>query len=265
MLRIENVIIDDFLLDFEIFEDQRLGIFSKDPQLTEKLLLILAGIMRTKGKVLYQNHQVYDNEKYFKSRIYLDCKANYLKTLNIDTIGQAFKNKYQKTINIEKLKKHIDVLKIRGECEITSSLTYQFTPTGNTLINLSLAFSLNDHLLINNPTINITRTSDLSYIMDQFKKRKGFVILGINSLLHLKDYCDRLIIFSDFKTVQIINPREEKLLLIDNCDIIEDYKLFNISGKRMITRNLPQETTKRLQKQKIKIERINVYEIEKYF
>ncbi|HHU55973.1 MAG TPA: hypothetical protein GXZ48_04720 [Acholeplasmataceae bacterium] len=263
MIVLENVLLKNYKINLEL-DSNRVGIFSRDSYLTEELLLILAGIIKPKGKCMFNGEEVYDNDKYFKSRIYIDCKESYLKTLNVNTIASSIKNKFQKNINEIKLKKHIDTLKIRGECEISFAFEYDFTPTGNTLINLSLALSLDDALIINNPTINLLRLSDINYIYSQFQKREGLLIFGLNSLIDMKHFFDRIICFTDYKEVRVINPLVDSLLLIDRCDIIDDYKLFNTKDGRIITLNLPLETSKRLQKQKIRIERISIYEIENY-
>lgn len=263
MITIENLQINNYNLNLHINDHERIGVFSVDKNITNELLLILAGIMRSKGKCLYNDDSLYDNDKYFKNRIYLDCRHEYLNTLDVQSIYQAVRNKFQKNINLNLFKRHIDALKIRGECDITFSLSYKFTPTGNTLINLCLAFSLSDNLIINNPTINISRLSDLEYLRNQFDKRNGFVILGVNSLLHMKNYFDRIILFTDYDRVEVINSNDN-IYVIDYCDIIDDYKLYKASGQRIIIKEIPQETLKRFAKQKIKVERINVYELEKY-
>lgn len=267
MIEIKKLKIKDYLIeDIEIIKGEKIGVFAREAEVRDKFLLSLAGINRNYDNCFFKKENLYDNKAYFQNRIYLDCQEKYLETLNFSKIADIINTKFKMKIDRAYLAKYIDALKIRGECEITSTYKYIFTYIGNTLINLGLAFSTGKNLIINNPTIHIDEEhkSDEEYIYNELKNYTKLIVLGINNLIQLKDLLNRVILFTDFNEVIVFNPKKDNLYIIDNCNIANELYVFKCKDERLIIKEPPQETLKRLRRQKLNLKRISIYEIEKY-
>lgn len=249
-----------YLDDLEFLDNHLYGLFSLDKSAINNLLLILAGINNTHGKVFYNDEAIYDNEKYFKSRLYLDCQKSYFQTIRPLVIADAIKRKFNKIVDVDKLNKHFRVFDIRGEVEITSG--YQLTPCGNTLVNLSVLLSCDQDLLINNPTINVNNDKDIAYIVKSLCGHQGLRIIGLNNLSHFKDKLDYLyIITPSFQVVKII-PKTDVFYLVDKHNAF--ISLFDTANNKMIVKGLTSDELKYCDRNKISYHKLNIYDLEKY-
>lgn len=261
MIRINNLEIDNFIIDLEFNDNKLYGLYSSDKNFMSNLFLLLAGINNTKGKILYNNENIYDNDKYFKSRLYMDCQNEYFQTIKPINIKNSISRKFNKDIDLNKLTAYFKTLDIRGECEITS--VYQLTPCGNTFANLSVLLSSDNDLLINNPTINVENENDIKYLVDEVSKLSQLRILGLNNLHHFKDKLDVLYLFTPFNEVISVNPQFDTFYLIDKSNAF----LSLFPGKnpnKMIVKSLTNDELKYCDKNKIRYHKINIYELEKY-
>lgn len=256
MIQVRGLYMDDL----EFNDNKLYGLFSLDKSVINNLLLILAGINNTKGKVFYNNEPIYDNEKYFKSRIYLDCKQEYFQTIKPLNIAKGILRKFNKLIDVEKLTKHLKTLDVRGECEITS--VYHLTPCGNTLVNLSVLLSCSQDLLINNPTINIKTDNDIKYLVNEICQLNTLRILGLNNLSHFKNKLDCLYLFTPSYQVVKIIPQADVLYLVDKNNAF--LSLFDANNNKMIVKGLTNDELKYCDRNKISYHKINIYELEKY-
>lgn len=261
MITVNNLNIDNYIIDLEFNENKLYGLFSLDKNLISSLFLMLSGINNTKGKILYNNENAYDNEKFFRSRIYLDCEKEYFQSIKPVNIKNAIFYKFNKVIDLEKLSNYFKVLDVRGECEITS--IYQLTPCGNTFVNLSVLLASNNDLLINNPTVNVTNVSDIAYLVNEISHDKNMRIIGLNSLLHFKDKLDILYLFTPFNEVIKVNPSLDVFYLIDKHNAF--LSLYNTKNpNKMIVKGLSNDEIKYCERNKISYQKINIYELEKY-
>lgn len=247
----------------------KIGVYSKDKNIVNTFLKLIAGINKPtkESQIKIAKKDVFDNKDYFKNRLYLDFSTHYLNTLNYKKIDEALTEKYALNLNYDKYTKILKDLDIRGECEITDK--YEFTPLGNTLVNFALACSLDyEFLIINNPTINVTSTNILTYIMNYLNNNYKSMIFGLNNLDLFIDILDYIIILDDFGLMHILY-NNSKLLVINNGQVPEEldkYKLFiSFDKKRIILSNeLSKDELKELKKKRIDFIQINLQELGGY-
>ena len=69
MISIKDLTIQNYNINLEIDENAKLGIFARNTSLIKELLLIIAGINRSKNNCFFDDKEIYDNSEYFKKRI----------------------------------------------------------------------------------------------------------------------------------------------------------------------------------------------------
>lgn len=261
MIKVNNLRLDNYIIDIDFNDNKMYGLFALDKKVISNFFLMIAGINNSKGSVFYNDENIYDNMKYFKNRIYLDCQHEYFQTIKPLNMRNAIYSQFNKLIDAEVLGKHLQVLDVRGECEITS--VYKLTPCGNTLVNLSVLLASNNDLLINNPTINITHEKDITYLLSELQKLKSMRILGLNNLTHFQGKLDELYLFTPFNEVIKVNPETDTFYLIDKNNAflsLFDAKVEN----KMIVKSLTMDELKYCVRNKINYQKINIYELENY-
>jgi len=263
-MEIKNLNLGDYLINLNIADKEVIGVFSRNKDIVTNFLLVIAGINRSKDACFYNDEEVYDNSNYFKERIYFDCKDDNVQTLNGEKLSYTLRVVFQKEVNQSMLEYHIKNLAIRGECEITSTLEYNFTPVGRTLINMALGLSINNHLLINNPTFNLTDKADINYLKLAIQNHPGFIVLGLDDFDNLKEIINKMVVFSDFQSFLIINPLLEHFYVIEDCLDIKEYRLFKAYGNRVITIDIPKDVLRKCDRNKIKYTKVSINEIKKY-
>lgn len=263
MIRVESLMQQMHILTFSIEPGQVKGVFGRDLAETKDILLKIAGIHQNKKTCFYNDVDVYDNPSYFKERVYLDCTQEYIQTLKVETIAKTIKQRFNKEIDIEKMKQYIKNFGIRGECEITHR--YTFTKNSQTLLNVALALSMEQHLLLFNPTKNIKRSKDILTIGEELKKREKTTILGLNCLGHFAGFLDEIILLGDRTTIYV-NPKNNKFSVVDANELFEQTYIFKSKDQtRMIIPLLSKEHVKICQRHKIKHITIEPYDIENYW
>lgn len=263
-MEIRNLQFYEYLINLKIEENEIIGIYSQKMHIVTELLLIIAGINRSKDNVFYNGLDAYDSNNFFKHRIYFDCRSDIVQTLNVEKIGYVVNFAFKKKVDLEKLTYIIRTLDLRGEVEITQTLEYIFSNVGRTLINLALGLSIENHLIINKPTIHINNKKELDFIKLELKKHQGFKIMGLDDFSNLKDVLDRIIILTDYDTVVELQLRDEVFYLIEDCLDIKEYRLFKAFGNRLIASRIPKDILKQCDKKKIKYEKVNINELQKY-
>jgi hypothetical protein len=262
MIRIKDLVLKDYIININVGSKQLFGIYGRDKVLIKDLLLIIAGINKNSDNCTYDEENVYDNERYFRNRIYLDCHKEYFQTIKATEIASGIKTKYHKIIDVERLQKHLKTLDVRGECEIT--YRYVLTKCGNTLLNMSLLLASDNHLIINNPTINVKRPSDIDYLTNELIKKDKIIILGVNSLKDLTNRLSSVLILTDFKEALLVNPQKDIFHVVDNNNLNFDKLFISNDNTKLIVKELTKEQLKICDKEKIKYSKINIYEIEKH-
>lgn len=257
MIKISNLKLKDYEINMEILNNQKVGFFSKDPSLINTLLLQIAGIIKTNKNITYYDKDVYDNYTYFKNRIYLDCNKRYFQTIKADDIVNGIRLKYHKNIDLDKLKIHFNKLRVRGECEINRG--YIISKCGSNLINLSVLLSSNDDLIINSPTINITRENDINYFKNELRNYKHTLILGLDSIKKISGVCDKIYLITDQNTIEEITENDIFYVIPSNEMITPLLNLDNYYIAR-----LSKEDMKLCDKYKIKYKKISTLDIESF-
>jgi len=261
MLIVKEQKIDQYIVNIA-FADNIYGFFCRNKAFVKELLLLIAGINKSNATCLYNDEKCYDNKDYFKTRLYLDFENEYFETLNIEKIRLAVTEKYHLNLNYEELQRHIKTLNIRGECIITSR--YAFTNVGNNLLNFAFALSTEENLIINNPTWAIDSGVDLEYIYTELRKKQRMVIFGIDHLQKMRFCLDKLIIFSDFNEVLILDITE-KLYVLENTYNLPYQKVFiDKNNLHIIYRGLGKEELKNCDRLRIKYKVISPYDLEEY-
>ena len=263
-MKIQKLQLQNFNINIDIKNNEIIGIIGRNKIIVEEFLLTIAGINKSKDNCFFEDVDIYDNSYYFSKRIYLNCIHDNVGTLKAEKIVDAIATVYHKDVEKDVLNDHIKNLSIHGECEITLAYEYKFTKAGNTLINMALALSIDDNLIINNPTIHITKKADVDYLKVNLKNHSGFKILGIDNLLGLVDILDRLIVFTDYDEGIIIEPEKTELYLVEDCLDIKPYRLFKGYSNRVITIDIPKDILKKCDRNRIKYTKVNINEIEKH-
>lgn len=262
MIQVRHLQLNGYDIELDIDPTMKLGIYAQNPKQVKALLLMLAGMNTNNKKCLYQGKDLYDQESYFKTRIYMDCSFEYVQTLNETHIVQYIQNHFSKTIQLERLKGYFKQFVIRGECEITHR--YQFSACGKTLLNMAIALSSDQHLILMNPTKSIRRSQDIEQIAYDIKTRQTAVILGLNCLSDFKNALSHILLLTDLGA-KLCYPSMDKLMVMDAYEPFKTKALFtSFDQKRFITKPLSKEDIKLCEKQKIKTILIDVYDLEHY-
>lgn len=152
-LQIDNLIVDGVSLSLTFKGGESVG-FIGDNKTIEKIFLYLSGVNNSKGRVLFNGKDVFDNDNYFKSRIIIDFKKRYITTLKKESISEAFKNKFDISVDMEKMVRHVKEFSLRKEAIF--DVKYTFTEFGNTLLNYSLVDAISvDRMFLINPLYKV--------------------------------------------------------------------------------------------------------------
>lgn len=265
-LQINGLQFNDYLINQDFFNNEIIGIYGRNKKTLIQFLNVISGINKNNKTCFYNNKDIFDNEEYFNNRLYFDFSKKYLSTLRVNYIEERIKQKYNLTFDKETFINISKDLDVRGETEIT--YTYKFTPTGNTFVNYSLIKSLDkNNIIINNPTINLKMEDDLNYITSGLTNKKYYnsVILGLDNLKVFYKKLDKIIFFTDFKTIITATNNDTAIIFNQSSfDLIRDEdKIFG--GDKIICLNkYTKEELKQLTKSKIDYKVISIYDVEQY-
>ena len=145
-LEINNLIIDDISLSMNINGDY-VGFIGKE-EVIKKFFTYFAGINKSDA-VKTNREDVFDNSLFFQNRVVMDFSKRYITTLKGESIKEAFKNKFEIDVDMERFTKHIAEFSLRKEAIF--DVKYTFTDFGNTLLNYSLmdSFEVGNMFIIN--------------------------------------------------------------------------------------------------------------------
>ncbi|MDD4000586.1 MAG: hypothetical protein PHX62_06815, partial [Bacilli bacterium] len=260
-LKIENLNIENYLLNFEINNQESIGVFGRNKELVLDFLKIISGINKS-NSCFHEDEDIFDNPAYFKGRIFMDYSHTYLSTLRVAIIEENLKSKYNLSFNKEKFIKIGMDLDIRGETEITYQ--YHFSPAGNTFVNYALTAALEKpNLIIINPLNGLNLKDDINYIVSGITDTKEYntSIIGIDKLKPFKNKLQHVLFFSDFDyyyldytAMFIVLPKEIKI----------EYPLY--LGKDLVIGLATQtkEELKELSKHKVSYQLISIFDLEDY-
>lgn len=261
---INNLQVKNYKINATINDNEKIGVFARSKELVTEFLEKISGINKNGNTIFLDNKSIYDNKDYFSKRVYFDFSKKYLTTLRANKIETAFKN-YKLNFNKENFEKIVNELNIRGETDITYK--HQFTEIGNSLANLALLCSLDvENIIVNNSTANLRYDSDFEYFSNSLTGPSfNNVILGIDNLAKFKNKLDKIMIFTDFGEVVIVEASDSLICLAPEVEkeFLVRNKLF--LGEKLIAINTnTKQQLKSFQASKFKYDLTNIYDVEKF-
>ena len=250
MLEIKNQELKTYNIDLDIDNNLNVGIFSDDLDIIKSLSLLLAGI--NKGNIYEMNENIYDNDIYFKSRIFINNELNYLNTLNADKISSYYLKSYSKAIDADYFKALVKATKIRLNAKY--KFYYVFDDHKNSLANNILALSFLSKRIIYKAFTNI----DDKVIKEEYKTKKETIFLDdIKDIKKYLSILDNIIIFYKERMHQV--SKDDQILKVlknedaNNIEIIKNL-LFEEENYYYV---LATDTVKSIKKLKYDILNIN--------
>ena len=262
-LKILNLQFNKYFLTTSLEENTIYGIYCIDSLIREDFLKILAGINHNNNSIFMidedKEENIFDNENYFKNRIYIDFSHRYLKTLNVNTISEMFKTRFNKEFDMSKYKEFVSFTNIRNEVLLSNE--YQFTDLGVNLASFCLFKGLKyKYNIINNPVINIKNSDMKKRIYGNICLKELNPIIGFDNLRDCKEYCDKLIVFGDYQNLVVVDVKNDNFLISTDNIIIRN-KLFNLNNEIISINNYTKEELKYLSKNKVKYKIITFNEV----
>ncbi|MDD2493044.1 MAG: hypothetical protein PHY83_03795 [Bacilli bacterium] len=261
-LRFKNMEISVSLNKQEIF-----AVYSRDIQKTNDFLLLLNGMNPNGGSCSYLDNDIFDNEEFFKQRVYIDFGETYLKTMNAEFIEEALMNRFNLSFNKEVFNTYVQTMGTRMETIVKAN--YTFTKCGNTMVNFAFLKALEKpFIMVNNPTIYLKNDRIIEMITKSLidKTKYEGIIFGLDKIKNFKDKIEKALIFTDYWNYLIINPQSDSFLLIEDNIHLHD-KVFRTKKSSVVIclNNYTKEEIKRFNSFKIKYQKLSFYELEDYF
>lgn len=208
MIEIKDLKLNNYKINTNISEKDNVGIYSPNIKLTTQLLLDLAGINKTSG-IFVNGENVYDNENYFKSRIYILANKTYLNNFYANNVVEYTLKSYGKVLKDKKFSKLIRLSRVRYITHINNS--YKYTKETLALVNAFYAYSIIGNRILLNPLENIVRADYMKQISQEIKTEKC-TIFGISNLKKYEGLLDKLILVFP-KTYIVISDMTQKFVV----------------------------------------------------
>lgn len=235
LLEFNNLKFEKYNLSFNMLEDTVYILYGKDQSKIRDLLLLISGInkvSRKNGSITYNKENVFDNEEYFKSRVFFDMHHNYLNTITPSVIKENLFTKFNIKYDEKIFRKKLLEQNARREVKVDSK--YEFTKLGLSLVNYSLVSSIGvDNLIIYDLFYNIEDEKKREYIAnDIVNKRLKSAIISVHKIDEFLDKNVRFIILGDFGKSYIIS-KENKFIVTENSEDLK-YRIFKLDNNMVI-------------------------------
>lgn len=266
MIEIKDYKLNNMIINYNIDQSKKIGIYSVNHQYTKQILLDIAGINKSHS-IFYNNKNVYDDNQYFKERIYIDSNIKVTNTLVAPHIINNLIKKYSCICNEESLKKHINNLQIRSEGKL--KVIYKFTNEGIALTNNALFLSTYKYPILFIPLESISSKKRIDYLINEYQN-KSFLV-GITNLLIYKEIIDEILFITDnsyfiFSSTQLLlcfKNISNLIKIMEELDIVKN--IIYINEKNVLINNsLSLYQIKQLNKLNITYETIKAFEIGDY-
>lgn len=262
-LQVLDLQFDKYRLTTEFEENIIYGVLSDNDNVRSQFYKLLAGINNSKGSILYNNTNAFDNFEYFKNRLLIDFKNKYLKTLNINTINETIMTRFNRSFNAKEYKEAVGDTNLRREVTITNE--YKFTELGITLSNYCLFKGLSyKYNIIDNPVINIHNSDLKKKLYSNLCLKQLNPIITIENLVIAKEYCDRLLVIGEFEDLSIIDLKKDTFMISSDNPILRQ-KIFKKEDLIISINTYTKEELKYLSKNKVKYKIINLNDLIKLF
>ena len=193
MLEIKNQQFYEYNVSLEVDEDINTLFIFDSSKYAYEYSMALAGLK--KSEIYYLDKQVYQNDIYFKSRIYINNNISYINTLNPDAIENKMLKAYNKAFDKEYFKALVTKTKIRTL--IRRKRSYKFKDE-------TLALS-NDIFALSTMSLRIfylcfNKIDKDNLLTEEFKIHKSNIFISALDAIYddkkmYKDIVDKLVIF----------------------------------------------------------------------
>jgi len=216
VIEIKDLKLNNYKINTNISEKENVGIYSPNNKLTIQLLLDLAGINKT-NNIFANGENVYDNENYFKSRIYILGNKTYLNNFYATNVVEYTLKSYGKVLKDKKFAKLIRLSRVRYITNINNS--YKYTKETLALVNAFYAYSIIGNRILVNPLENIVREDYMKQVRAEIITEKN-TIFGITDLKKYDGLLDKLILLLP-STYLVLTDMMQKFIV--SLDAIEGY------------------------------------------
>lgn len=215
MIEIINYKLNNMIINYNINQNKKIGIYCIDNHYTKQMLLHIAGINKS-SSIFYNNKVVDDNKLYFQERIFIDGNKKITNTLISSFIIKKLIKKYNCICNEEQLKKHIRFLQIRSEGKL--KIIYKFTKEGIALINNAIVLSTYKYPILFTPLENIVAQKRIDYLVNEYQN-KNFLV-GIANLSLYQEIVDEVLFITNSSYYILLST--QLLLCFNNTSNIFD-------------------------------------------
>lgn len=222
MIEIKDYKLNDMIINYNIDQSKRVGIYSINHQYTKQILLQIAGINNS-SSIFYNNSSVYDNKTYFKERLFIDGNKKITNTLLAPFITKTLIKKYTSICNENLLKEYINKLQIRSEGKL--KILYRFTKEGIALTNNVIALSTYKYPILYTPLENISLKKRRDYLVNEYQN-KSFLV-GITNLSVYKEIVDEVLFITN-NSYFILSSSQLLLCFKNTTNILDSMKELDI-------------------------------------
>lgn len=207
---------------FNIDDGLNVCIFSDDINLSFELLKEIAGI--NNSEVIFDSNYVFDNEDYFKYRLFIDNNKRYINTLASSIISREVLNKFNKAFNEEDFERLVKKTKIRFLDNFENR--ERFDSSGNTILNNIFALSMYNYRIVHDVFLNLVDREIINILKEEYNNKKGNLFSSsLKQISIFKGFLDKIVIIN--KKVFIFN-KDSNILRFESCvDNMEDELVYS--------------------------------------
>ena len=201
MIEIKNQQFYEYNVDINLDESLNTLLLFENSIYAYEYSLALAGIV--KSNIYYLDEEVYENDIYFKSRIYINNNISYIDTLDANVLEEKLLKKYSKAFDKDYFKRLVNETKIRTL--IKRGRKYKFKDDTLTLSNDILALSC---MCIKCLYLPFNKLADNTLLKEEFKIKKSNIFISAldakeDNFLSYQDIIDKLVIFYKGKVIYL--------------------------------------------------------------
>lgn len=183
--------------NFQIDDNLNTLIVSDDETSLLDLIKEIAGI--NKSNVCLDDVNVFDNENYFKNRVFIDNNLEYINSLNTNKIINILLNNYYKVFIEEDFNRLVKDTHLRFYYDYKNR--NKFTELGDKIVNNILALSIMNYRIIHKAFDGINDLKILDILKKEYLNKKGNLfsssISQITKYINDNSCIDKIIILNN--------------------------------------------------------------------